>query len=233
MQFKEILFKLRNDNKLSQKDLAEKINVSLQEIASWEDGLVTPSTKDLVNLSYLFNVSLDVLLGKEEVDELKTPVSSFMLEVSKKEAKSLVTLSNKKANIVFSIISSIMFLFAIIGFVITFDFLFYACLIGFGFYVFLLLFGNIVSISNVNKLYKNIYTRRYDYSFYNDHFTIKDVTISNVNQVSIPYNNIEKIDILKEYLVLKYNNVKYFLPMTKINNLNILLEVLGVSIKQY
>ncbi|BAL61895.1 helix-turn-helix domain-containing protein [Melissococcus plutonius] len=49
----------RNKNGWTQKDLAEKLNVSDKTISSWETGRTYPDISMLLNLSELFNISLD------------------------------------------------------------------------------------------------------------------------------------------------------------------------------
>ena len=54
---------LRKDNKLTQIELAEKLNCNRQKIADWERGKSTPSVDDLILLSKTFGVSADYILG--------------------------------------------------------------------------------------------------------------------------------------------------------------------------
>lgn len=49
----------------SQRQVAEKINVSPAIISSYETGERTPSTETLLALSYLYSASTDYLLGKQ------------------------------------------------------------------------------------------------------------------------------------------------------------------------
>ncbi|WP_235210753.1 helix-turn-helix domain-containing protein [Melissococcus plutonius] len=49
----------RNKNGWTQKDLAEKLNVSDKTISSWKTGRTYPDISMLLNLSELFNISLD------------------------------------------------------------------------------------------------------------------------------------------------------------------------------
>lgn len=49
----------RNKNGWTQKDLAEKLNVSDKTISSWETGRTYTDISMLLNLSELFNISLD------------------------------------------------------------------------------------------------------------------------------------------------------------------------------
>ena len=52
---------LRTSRDMTQSDLAKKLNRS--SVNAWEMGLSTPSTAYLVELSQLFHVSTDYLLG--------------------------------------------------------------------------------------------------------------------------------------------------------------------------
>lgn len=53
---------LRKEHKMSQLDLAEKLNVSRQAISKWESGTSSPSIDSLKCISTLYNVSIDYLL---------------------------------------------------------------------------------------------------------------------------------------------------------------------------
>lgn len=67
MAFKDSLKKLRVRNNLSQIELAEKLKVKQYVISSWEIGRSEPSIKQLIELSYIFNVPTDYLLDKDIV----------------------------------------------------------------------------------------------------------------------------------------------------------------------
>ena len=56
---------LRKTIGLSQEGLAEKLNLSRQAIAKWENGSSEPNVSALVSMSNLFNISLDELILKE------------------------------------------------------------------------------------------------------------------------------------------------------------------------
>ena len=63
MNTKEVLYELRTKNRLSQDDLAEKVFVTRQAVSRWENGETVPNTETLKQLSKLFNVSINTLLG--------------------------------------------------------------------------------------------------------------------------------------------------------------------------
>ena len=67
MNFGIILKNLRQDNNLTQEELAEKINTSRSNIANYENEKNKPSIEVLEKLSTLFDVSIDYLLGKSDV----------------------------------------------------------------------------------------------------------------------------------------------------------------------
>ena len=63
MEFGKKLFELRKQKNLSQEQLAEKMGVARQTISKWELGETSPDLKQAKELSKIFNVSLDELVG--------------------------------------------------------------------------------------------------------------------------------------------------------------------------
>ncbi len=70
MTFAEKLSDLRKTEKLSQEELAEKLNISRQAVSRWEMGTAMPDANNLVQISRLFNVSIDYLLKEEYTKEM-------------------------------------------------------------------------------------------------------------------------------------------------------------------
>ena len=64
---KERLKELRKENSLTQKQIAKIINKSETGYASWEQGLSEPCINDLLVLSEYYNVTVDYLIGKDEI----------------------------------------------------------------------------------------------------------------------------------------------------------------------
>lgn len=60
--FAENLKRLRLENNLSQKALAEKLNVNFRTISAWEKAICEPSLDLLVKIADIFNESIDDLL---------------------------------------------------------------------------------------------------------------------------------------------------------------------------
>ncbi|MDU5333455.1 helix-turn-helix transcriptional regulator [Enterococcus sp.] len=62
----EKIQRLRTEQNLSQKELAEKLEVSRQAIAKWETNRGIPDIENLKRIAQLFNVSIDYLVYEEE-----------------------------------------------------------------------------------------------------------------------------------------------------------------------
>lgn len=66
MNLGEKIFKLRKEKGLSQEALAEKIGTTRQAISKWENNQGFPETEKLLQLSNVFEVSVDFLLKDEK-----------------------------------------------------------------------------------------------------------------------------------------------------------------------
>ena len=74
MDLSERIVYLRKQRKLTQEKVGEMVNMSQRSVANWESGDRSPSLSTLIELSELFNVSLDYLLGKTDNPErIKQP----------------------------------------------------------------------------------------------------------------------------------------------------------------
>ena len=63
MKFCDKLQKIRKENNITQEGLADKLNVSRQAVSKWESGQAYPDTEKLIQISKIFNVSLDELIN--------------------------------------------------------------------------------------------------------------------------------------------------------------------------
>lgn len=66
MVFSEKLQLIRKNKGLTQEELAEKLSVSRQAVAKWESGQVYPDIYNLIQISNLFNVTVDYLVRDQE-----------------------------------------------------------------------------------------------------------------------------------------------------------------------
>ena len=64
--FAQRLRELRQDKKLSMKQLAKELNTTDAAISNWENEINEPKISYLVSIAKFFNVSTDYLLGLED-----------------------------------------------------------------------------------------------------------------------------------------------------------------------
>ena len=73
MKFEQKLINLRKQKSMSQEELAEHLNVTRQTISKWELGQSKPDMDKLLEISRLFDISVETLtnetvsIGKEKV----------------------------------------------------------------------------------------------------------------------------------------------------------------------
>ncbi len=66
MKFNEKLINLRKKAGLSQEELGYKLNVTRQTVSKWELGQTTPEMDKLIEISKIFNISVDELINESE-----------------------------------------------------------------------------------------------------------------------------------------------------------------------
>lgn len=69
MTLAEKITALRGERKLSQGDLAEKLEVSRQSVSKWETGQSVPELDKLIKLADLFGVSVDALVREGDAPQ--------------------------------------------------------------------------------------------------------------------------------------------------------------------
>ena len=69
MELYEKLYELRRASGMSQEELAEKLGVSRQAVSKWESGATQPELPKLIELSKIYQVSVDALLSLEHAKE--------------------------------------------------------------------------------------------------------------------------------------------------------------------
>lgn len=83
MEFNEKLQELRKARSLTQEELAEAIFVSRTAVSKWESGRGYPNLDSLKELSRYFSVSIDELIGSEEIisaaeDEKRACINKYL-----------------------------------------------------------------------------------------------------------------------------------------------------------
>lgn len=79
------LKQLREEHKITQKELAEKINLTQSTIAHYEKGRKLPTIETLILLADFFKVSADYLLGLTDIKNGKHLSSNPALNMIKEE----------------------------------------------------------------------------------------------------------------------------------------------------
>ena len=65
--FCERLKELRKAEKLTQRDMAEKLNIVQPSYIRYENGTAEPSQETLIKIAEIFDVSVDYLLGRKDL----------------------------------------------------------------------------------------------------------------------------------------------------------------------
>lgn len=97
MEFGEKIQKLRNQNKWTQEQLAQKLYVSRTAVSKWESGKGYPNIDSLKDIAKLFNKTIDELLSSEEI-----------IDIAKKENNSNMKKAN---NLIYGLLDIISVLF--------------------------------------------------------------------------------------------------------------------------
>ena len=95
MKFGDNLKKIRILKKLSQEDLAEKVNVSRQSVSKWETGDAYPTMNNLLELCKIFHCKINDLVNDSiiDIDSLGDEVKTKIVSLKKEEQKKMKVLS--------------------------------------------------------------------------------------------------------------------------------------------
>ncbi len=105
---------LRKQSGFTQVQLAKKLNKSKSAVCRYESGAKVPSLDTLIDISTLFNVSLDYLVGLEKKDivsiEKLTPgqtsiINTLLVELRTTKSYQQVKLTERQLDILNEIIS--------------------------------------------------------------------------------------------------------------------------------
>lgn len=77
MEFQEKLMFLRKERGWSQEELGDRVSVTRQTVSKWELGQTTPELAKLIELSELFQISIDELVGREK-ESIQNPLAQEM-----------------------------------------------------------------------------------------------------------------------------------------------------------
>ena len=95
--FSDKLITLRTDRKLSQKDSAEALGVSISRYNKWENNSNRPDYETVCHIANHYGVTTDYLLGRTDV---KNPAHQEMIDIAKVSEKIIEVLTSKELNII-------------------------------------------------------------------------------------------------------------------------------------
>lgn len=100
MNFGEKLYELRKEKKLSQEEVADKLNVTRQTVSKWETNQSTPDFDKVLPLCELFGISADELLSGNKKEENNTEKKTKEVEVEEEKTPSKQEIRRKSAEVV-------------------------------------------------------------------------------------------------------------------------------------
>lgn len=100
MNFGEKLYELRKEKKLSQEEVADKLNVTRQTVSKWETNQSTPDFDKVLPLCELFGISADELLSGNKKEENNTQKKTRKVEIEEEKTPSKQEIRRKSAEVV-------------------------------------------------------------------------------------------------------------------------------------
>ena len=96
MKFGDNLKAIRKHHKMSQEQLAEKVNVSRQSVSKWENGEAYPEMHNMLQLCKIFNCKINDLVHTEMSDfsSLDDEIVMNVVKFNEKKQKQVKALSN-------------------------------------------------------------------------------------------------------------------------------------------
>ena len=96
MKFGDNLRQIRKSKKMSQEQLAEKVNVTRQSVSKWENGESYPEMNNILELCKIFNCKLNDLVHTDMIDitSLDEEIVMNVVKFNEKKQKEVKTLSN-------------------------------------------------------------------------------------------------------------------------------------------
>ena len=95
MKFGDNLKLIRKNKKMSQEQLAEKMNVSRQSVSKWENGEAYPEMNNILELCKIFNCKINDLVHSDmsDINSLDEEIIMNVVKFNEKKQKEVKTLS--------------------------------------------------------------------------------------------------------------------------------------------
>lgn len=108
-EFGNFLAKLRNENKLTQEQLGEKLNVGSKTISKWECGISSPDLNTLCKLAKIYNLSLYELINCERIKNPLLSKYDIKKILNKKSIKNILMKKAVLVIICFFLLAAVLF----------------------------------------------------------------------------------------------------------------------------
>ena len=99
LNFGERLIQIREERDVSRKELAEQLGIPYTTLRNYETGKREPGHKTLIQLSRIFNVSCDYLLGVEtpvkDIAPLQQELVSITANMSDEDIRALIAVARR------------------------------------------------------------------------------------------------------------------------------------------
>jgi len=213
------IYKYRSQLGLSQEELGNKLNVTVETVNSWEANETEPSLENLKNLATIFEITLEQLLAND------TEEKDILVEKTKNALYEATTIYSREAFFKMYRTMSRRALFLEMIFFTAYLFLFIYCLIIeylLGIFVMAAILGycifRICKIifgvkKEVDKSIETDLNRETNYYFHDDGLLIIQNSYTSKGKVFRKYSEIKRIFQDKEYLYLIFG--RGFLPIDK------------------
>ncbi len=209
MTIGENILKLRKQKGMSQEELAEKLNVSRQSISLWETNQTVPQIDYLMELSKIFNVSLDELCSnlvvekEEESTPMIQPICETNFQFTNEKIKEIIITVQRFPRIVF--LTSINLIF--ISLMILWEGMFNAVLF-FDFIANIIVITYYLRCNDNTKKELNRLNPILNIWFYENNFKINSKSLNKESKYDVSYKDVTHVYITDNLLII-YFNKKY------------------------
>lgn len=223
MTIGENILKFRKQKGMSQEELAEKLNVSRQSISLWETNQTVPQIDYLMELSKIFNVSLDELCGNEEnidcslnesviKENEELPLETTHFEFDEHKVNVLIKVLDKRQHRLITFFANLLLIG--LGSIVIEDISSILVLLIFLNILFLVIFS--IMNKNTKKLLLKE-QRTIDVEFYNNYFISKIKSNTSRSEAKINYNDISRVYVDDEFIIVVFNNKYTAVELSQLN----------------
>lgn len=114
MKLSEKIWRLRENQHMSQEELAEKLGVTRQTVSNWENDKAIPDAEKLAKICKVFGVSADAMLNGEELPQSNVQTQNNFTSQKRK-------VNNRLCGLIFGIVALLLLVVAAVGLIFSED----------------------------------------------------------------------------------------------------------------